>query len=155
MVNVIGIVVSLQTESRNWAGTNDHLWIGVFGKGGGREFALDVHNFDDFEEGTTVKYWFGEVWEGTQLAGAKKPWHSQVGERWNNPQAWQTINLEKVDYVYLKKGGTRIDDHDDAYLLENITVILYGPEGHKRTFRQTKDIRLSNESGLKVWLVEQ
>ena len=43
MSGVKGLVVRLKTSSiRKWAGTDDPIYIGVVGKGGGREFPLDV-----------------------------------------------------------------------------------------------------------------
>ena len=56
MSNLTGIFVSLTTGGQWWAGTNDHLYIGVVGSVGGREFALDVAGFNDFEKGTVVPY---------------------------------------------------------------------------------------------------
>ena len=153
MGSLKGMIVKLDTKNISWAGTDDHLWIGVFGKGGGREFCLDVRHFDDFEPDAYVKYWFGNVWDGAELSGARKPWQSQATENWNNPSV-DDVDLDAVEYVYLRKSGTRRSDRDDAYVMDDVTVILYGTSPQKRVFQRTKDIRLSNESGLQVWLPE-
>lgn len=154
MSHIRGLVVRLKTENRSWAGTDDHIYLGIVGKGGGREFPLDVNGFDDFEEGTDIKYWLGTVWDGAALTGAKKPNQSQPDSgRWNDP-AVDNINLNQVDYVYLRKGGTRQSDNDDAYMMDEVEATLYGSSPNKRTFRSTVDIGLANEYGLQVWLQE-
>ncbi len=156
MSGVKGLVVRLKTASiRKWAGTDDPIYIGVVGKGGGREFALDVEGFNDFEKGTDVKYWFGTVWEGDVLVGAKKPYHSDADadtRRWNMP-SHDDIELDLVDYVYLRKASFLKDRQDDRYLLNEVEVTLYASSPSKRTFRRTT-IALANEFGLQVWLPE-
>ena len=91
MSKVLGIFVELKTENKKHAGTDDHIYIGVVGPGGGREFPLNVSGFNDFEEGTNVKYWLGEVWEGELLENARDPIKSHGS--WNDPKIWE-IELE-------------------------------------------------------------
>lgn len=151
------MVVRLKTASiRKWAGTDDPIYIGVVGKGGGREFALDVEGFNDFEKGTDVKYWFGTVWDGDALGGAKKPYHSEADadtRRWNKP-SHDDIELDQVDYVYLRKAAFFKDRLDDRYLLSEVEVTLYASSPSKRTFKSTGTFALANEFGLQVWLSE-
>jgi hypothetical protein len=149
-----GMLVTLETDTGKYSGTDDHIYVGVFGKEGGSEFPLDVHGFNDFEPGTVVKYWFGDVWEDGVLAGAKRPYEA---DGWNNPEK-RSINLEKVDYVYLRKHSHKGGSDDDAWKMEYVEVVLYGnikPQPKKRTFRKTGDIWLGNEYGLQVWLKEK
>lgn len=155
MSTIKGIVVRLKTSTTSWAGTNDHIYIGVVGKQGGREFPLDVRGFNDFEKGTDIKYWFGTVWEGGALTGAKKPYQSSPESgKWNDP-APDNIELSKVDYVYLRKAGDRTIDEDDAYILDDVTVTLYGSQEDKRVFQTTANIGLANEFGVMSWLREK
>lgn len=147
-----GMWVRLRTQYFRDAGTDDHIYVGVFGKGGGSEFPLDVHGFDDFEEGDEIKYWYGDVWEATALQGARQPFGAQG---WNHP-AIRRINLDKVDYVYLRKQSVHSRDDDDAWRMDHVEVRLYGEASpQKRTFRKVTDIWLANEHGHQVWLIER
>lgn len=151
MVNVKGMVVELKTKSGKGTGTDDHIYIGVVGKGGGSEFPLDVPGFDDFEAGT-VRYWFGDVWDGSSLSGAKNPYKAHS---WNDPEP-RYIDLDKVDYVYLRKHSHKGGRDDDAWKMDKVEVTLYGPSSpQKRTFHKTGDIWLANEYGLQVYLKEK
>lgn len=47
-------MVELETSTESWAGTDDHLYAGVFGTEGGREFNLNVSGFNDYEPGSKV-----------------------------------------------------------------------------------------------------
>ena len=47
MAHVKGILVELRTATGSGSGTKDHIYIGVQGQGGGREFPLDVRGFND------------------------------------------------------------------------------------------------------------
>jgi len=155
MSKLLGIMVTLETSSAAWSGTDDHLYVGVQGTGGGREFPLDVAGFNDFEEGTEVIYKLGTVWAAGgagEKGGSLTPSESSPGG-WNDP-ARGTIDLEKVDYVYLRKGGTRSGSADDLYELAEVSVTLYGPTSESRIFSRTEAIRLANEHGLQVWLPE-
>jgi hypothetical protein len=152
MSHIRGIVIRLRTKNQSGAGTDDHIYIGVVGSGGGREFPLDVRGFDDFEKGSDVKYWFGNVWEGGILTGAKKPYRSEPGGR--NDPAWFRIELDEVDYVYVKKQGDNTTEGDDAWKMDFIEVALYGASPQKRTFTTGNDLWFGNEYGRKAWLPE-
>jgi hypothetical protein len=146
-----GILLKVDTDHRSWAGTDDRMYIGVVGTAGGREFAVDVRRFDDFEPNTDVLYIFGTVWDGNAASGAKKP----VGylNSYNDPDLID-IGLEEVTQVYIRKTGTRRSDRDDAYLMDSVSVGLYGGSSERRSFVCMQEIRMSNESGLQVWLHE-
>ncbi len=146
-----GMVVRLRGSSYNWAGTDDQLYVGVVGRGGGREFPMDVHGFDDFEQGTDVKYWLGTVWEGGALTGAKKPWQSEPPGGWNTPE-YDAVDIQKVDYVYLRKQS--VDKDDDAYSLDEVEVTLYSDSPVKRRFFHNRQVGLANEYGQRIWLRE-
>lgn len=148
MAKIKGMVVKLKTKTGAYSGTDDHIYVGVFGKQGGSEFPLDVRGFDDFETGT-VKYWLGTVWDGSVLQGAKNPFKAFS---WNDPET-RYIDMDKVDYVYLRKQSHTADD--DAWKMDEVEVTLYGPKSQKRTFHKTGDIWLANEYGLQVYLKEK
>lgn len=151
MSHVRGMLVRLRTHTSGGAGTDEHIYIGVAGPGGGREFPLDVTDFNDFEAGTDVKYWFGSVWDGGALAGAKNPFK---GQSWNRPAFWR-IEMEQVNQVYVRKAsGNTKGMEDDAYKMDEVEVTLYGTNPSSRTFSRTTNIWLGNEYGLQVWLPE-
>ncbi len=152
MSHIRGIVVRLRTKNQSNAGTDDHIYIGVVGKGGGREFPLDVRGFDDFEEGSDVKYWFGTVWDGSLLSGARKPYRSETGNI--NDPAWFRMELDEIDYVYVKKQGNNTTAGDDAWKMDSIEVSLFGASPQRRTFSTANDLWFANEFGRQVWLTE-
>jgi hypothetical protein len=151
MTALKGILVRLKTKKEYGAGTNDNIYVGVMGKGGGSEFPLDVIGFNDFEEGSEVKYWFGNIWEGVALTGAKNPFQSH---QWNDPGI-RDIEMDKIDYVYLRKHSHKGGVDDDAWKMEAVQITLYGPKPEKRTFYKRGDVWLANEYGLTVWLEER
>jgi hypothetical protein len=146
-----GIVVYLATGTAPRSGTNDAVYVGVSGTQGGREFPLDTAFFDDFERRSRVRYAFGEVWEESALAGAKLPKMAKAD--WNDP-AYFHVGLSAIDRVYLRKQCGRRRSDDDAYHLDEIEVVLYGPAPSKRVFRSANAIWLGLEYGAQVWLPE-
>ncbi|UCF08076.1 MAG: hypothetical protein JSW28_10635 [Thermoplasmata archaeon] len=151
MAGLKGIVIRLKTKKESGAGTNDHIYIGVMGPGGGSEFPLDVPGFNDFEEGSDVKYWFGDVWEGAALSGAKNPFQAH---KWNDPKI-REIDMDKIQYVYVRKHSHVGGVLDDAWKMDEVEVTLYGDSPKKRIFHKKGDIWLANEYGLQVWLTEK
>ena len=63
MSNLTGITVTLTTAADEDGGTDDHVYLGVIGLGGGREFPLDDADWEDFELEEPIKYKLGETWE--------------------------------------------------------------------------------------------
>ena len=152
MTKLQGMIVRLQTKNQSGAGTDDHIYIGVVGKGGGREFPLAVKNFNDFERGADVVYWLGTVWDGTAVVGARKSHKSTPGGR-NNP-GWFDIEIDDVEYVYIRKQGERSTSGDDAYKFDSVRVTLYGTSPQQREFFTGEDLWLANEYGLQAWIPE-
>ncbi len=153
MTHLRGMIVRIRTENQAWAGTDDPLYIGVYGKGGGREFNLDVANYNDFERGDDDRYLLGTVWDGTVIPGTMNPKSSTPGGR-NNP-AWHRINLDLVDYVYIRKAGSKSTSGDDAFKFDLVEVTLYGQNPESRTFSQSEDLWLANEYGQISYLIEE
>lgn len=144
MSKITGIFVSLTTANPWWAGTNDHLYLGVVGTVGGREFALDVEGFDDFEEGTIVTYSIGP---DAAVFGGKHPATAATA------LAEMTICQPNVTHVYLRKQGDRTHKGDDAWRLHSAFVYLIA-SASTRVFASTGRATLGNEYGLHLWLAE-
>ena len=144
-----GVVVRIKAGSAKFAGTDDPLYLGVSGTAGGREFPLDVERFDDHERRSEIKYALGTVWDGSALAGARHPVMAEAD--WNDPRI-SYVGFDGIDRVYLRKQAGRRED--DAYQLDEIEVLLFGDEPHKRRFRCTTAYWLGIEYGLKVWVPE-
>jgi hypothetical protein len=155
MSHLLGMVVTLTTASGGLnLGTDDHIYIGVVGTDGGREFPLDTVGFNDWEAGTTITYVLGSVWAAVP-ANHKEPKYSQPGER-NDPAVFRT-ELGNVDHVYIRKQGDRTKDGDDAYTFTFIEVKLYAGQffaPNLRTFSTSYELRLGNQFGHQAWLPE-
>jgi hypothetical protein len=144
------MLVELNTIS----GTDDQIYIGVVGRGGGREFPLAVANFDDFEPGV-VAYHLGAVWERPYPPNHHHPDNSRPGEK-NDPEVYH-IELDKVDHVYIRKQG-RGDAADDPYQFSSVEVKLYADQSdttNRRIFSASNDLWLGNAYGHQAWLLEE
>jgi hypothetical protein len=150
MTHLRGMVVRLVTGNDKFAGTDNMIYIGVVGKDGGREFPLDVGDFDDFEKGTDIKYHLGTVWDGNALNGTKKPKQSTPGLA-NDPK-WHRVDLNEIDYVYIRKE----ENHGDhaQYQMDLVEVTLYGVNPISRTFAEYDEIYLGKNVGLICYLPE-
>ena len=154
MSHLRGMKVRLITHSDANSGTDDHIYIGVVGSRGGREFPLATANFNDFETGSDVTYVLGTIFDA-EPPGAKHPEKSTRGGD-NDPQGFR-IDLGDVDYVYIRKQGDRSGGDDDAYQLDFVRVELYAREvdnPSKRTFRASNNLWFGNEFGHQAWLTE-
>jgi hypothetical protein len=153
MPEIKGIVVQVLTRDQVATGTDDRIYLGVFGRGGGSEFPLDIRGIDDFERGSIEKYWFGSVWDGDILSGAEMRPYAARGL--NNPST-RDIDINLVDYVYLRKHSHKGGNADDQWKMDWVKVTLYGNDSPKRRiFQKLENITLGNEYGLQVWLVEK
>lgn len=156
MAQLTGMAVTLITANDDEAGTDDHLYIGIIGSGGGREFPLDSEK-EDFVTGETEKFALGSIWEGGFVDGSTKfPLRSEPGK--DNDPALIPVDLDKASFVYLRKQGDNTTDGDDAYKLRDLRVVLYGPAApSKRIFRffnGEQALWLANEHGHVVYLQE-
>jgi hypothetical protein len=68
------------------------------------------------------------------------------------------VDMDAVFSVYLRKQGDNTTEGDDAYRLNDVTVVLYGPESPlKRTYilpRRSEGPWLANENGHVVYLAQ-
>jgi len=162
MSHILGIVVNLVMSNAvgGW-GTDDQIYIGVHGTGGGREFPLDVEGFDDFEKNTNVTYVLGTVWDGAAISGQGIRHPKRSGdEGFNDPQR-ASLDLEGVNSVYIRKLGLTTKNDDDACRVNKVTVTLYGANPVFRIFTSINNgavrhpgLHFGNEYGLQHWLRE-
>lgn len=110
---------------------------------------MAVPGYNDFERNTLARYQFGDVWDEREVGPSNKLHYST----WDIPN--HSISLRDVEHVYLRKGGSR-KEKDNPYHLGYIIVTLYGtgPPVGSREFKRMEPARLSNDSGLQVWLIE-
>jgi hypothetical protein len=158
MSQLTGIAVTLKTASDVDAGTDDHLYIGVVGTGGGREFPLASPQ-EDFIQGEEEKFALGSIWEGGFVDGTTKfPDQSEPGG--DNDPRLVLLDMDKVNFVYLRKQGGVTHDGDDEYKLQLLRVVLYGPNSpDRRAFFYNNltgrhSVWLANEKGLVIYLEE-
>ena len=106
MSKLNGIFVSLTTGNKKWSGTDDHLYIGLAGTVGGREFAPDVKGFNDFEKGTVVTYSIGP---GALVFGGRVPATAPAA------LSKMTICQPNITHVYIRKLALGTVSADDAW----------------------------------------
>ena len=155
---ISGIFVSLQTSSASDSGTDDEIYLGIWGRGaGGREFPLSVKSYEDFDTGLGTNYVLGlDLGFGVKT---QHPDRSRPGE--NNDPARLPIELHGVEYVYLRKQAYGQDRDDDAWQLGSVFVRMYDAESLPLQRNQYRDfvldtrhgLWLGNEFGHQVWLV--
>ena len=102
MSHIQGIKVDLQITQSD--GSKDRLYLGVVGTGGGREFPLYNHHFEDSAHiaKTAWQYRLGEIWDEVVLPGDPPIPGSQIftdlsiGNQTNDPRR-ERIELRQVD----------------------------------------------------------
>lgn len=155
MSHIRGMQVYLSTHDDADSGTDDQLYVGVWGTDSGREFPLASAAIDDFETSTTVSYLLGDVPDDAVLSGAVRADRSTPGAA-NDPEPLD-IELNSVQHVYLKKAayGSGAGD-DNAYKLRYVWVGLYGlRQTPDRTFYlapPAEGLWFGNEHGHQAWL---
>ena len=152
MADILGMQVNLVTSQDSDSETDDEIYIGLWGTDGGREFPLSSSDIDDFEKGTFVTYVLGEDPVPTPptivCSDRAKP-----GEA-NDPAGLQ-IDLDSVQYVYIRKQAYGTKDDDNAYKLRSVVVFLYatpGTGGRIFTLQPPRELWLANEHGHQAWL---
>ena len=151
---LLGMVVGLNTVDSDDAGTDDEIYIGLWGTGGGREFPLSSSSHDDFERGASDLYVLGvDPGFGFRQSDRSKP-----GEA--NDPALVPIDLDSIQYVYVRKQAHGTQDDDDAWRLAQVIVLLYDsatlPLPRHRLFflDARRGMWFGNEHGHQAWLVE-
>lgn len=155
-MTILGIFVSLNTFKSEDAETDDEIYLGMWGTGGGREFPLSSRDHDDFERGAQDMYILGvEPGFGFSM---HRPERSAPGE--DNDPALVPIELGTIQYVYLRKQAYGTGEADNAWRLDSAIVMLFEQEtvplNQPRLFSlfTPKGQWLGNEHGHQVWLPE-
>ena len=108
---ILGMVVALQTFNSEDAGTDDEIYLGMWGTGGGREFPLSSANHDDFERNADDFYILGvDPGFGFPMHRSER---SAPGQ--DNDPALLPIDINSIQYVYLRKQAYGQDQDDDAH----------------------------------------
>lgn len=157
MSHIRGMTVYLQTHEdtpqEGGSGTNDWIYLGLWGTDGGREFPLASDQINDFEAGSGITYHLGSV--PHVPSGAVRSYQSAPGEA-NDPEPMD-IELNSIQHAYLRKAEYgSYPDGDDAYRLDYAYVWLYGlTDRYPRYFYlvvpDNKGLWLGNGNGHRVW----
>jgi hypothetical protein len=151
---LLGMVVALNTFDSADAGTDDEIYIGLWGTGGGREFPLSSSGHDDFERGAADLYMVGL----DPGFGFRHSDRSNPGEA--NDPALVPIDLDSIQYVYVRKQAYGTQQDDNAWRLAQVIVLLYDaatlPLPRNRMFflDARKGMWFGNEHGHQAWLLE-
>ena len=153
---ILGMFVNLNTFDSKDAGTDDEIYIGLWGTGGGREFPLSSKNHDDFERGAVDVYMLGvDPGFGFPMLRSER---SEPGEA--NDPALVPIDIDSIQYVYVRKQAHGTQDDDNAWRLDSVIVLLYDdatvPLTGSRLFTllPPKGMWFGNEHGHQAWLTE-
>ena len=173
MTRMRAMVVSLTTDPADDSKTAEQLYVGLWGTSGGREFPLRSRDFDEsgnFAAGTTRVFLLGWLPSSAAPTEGRQSDRTDPGEP--NDPALLPIELDDVEYVYLRKQATGEEsDDDDAYQLSIIEVDLFGtgpsgtstssPSAHvtantpeKRFVLDPPGLWFGNEHGHQAWLKE-
>ena len=135
MTKIKNIIVTLKTGEAPRAGTDDHLYVGIVGRGSGGEFNLStLEPGDDYNLGELRIHYLGPEPDdpddpNVMPEGAVRPFKSvydpAVGARsgFNDPVC-RDIDIELVENVYIRKVGPRLSGYDDSWQLEVVQVKL-------------------------------
>jgi hypothetical protein len=150
------MVVNLKTFDSEEAGTDDEIYIGFWGSAGGREFPLSSKDHEDFERGADDFYVIGvDPGFGFPLIRSDR---SAPGAA--NDPALVPIDLNSIQYVYVRKQAYGTQGDDDAWRLDSVIVLLYDddtvPLTGSRLFSlfAPKGMWFGNEHGHQAWLSE-
>jgi len=115
---------------------------------------LSTSGHDDFERGASDLYVVGlDPGFGFRQSDRSKPGQA-------NAPALVPIELDSIQYVYVRKQASGTEGDDDAWRLARVTVLLYDaatlPLPRKRIFflDAPKGMWFGNEHGHQAWLVE-
>lgn len=155
MSNIKGIDLEVTVGSIPNAGTKDPLYIGIYGKNGGREFAFNIPPGNILNANQVVRFRFGE---GCCISDKD----IIVLKECNSPKL-ETINLDDIEYVYIRKisrlnagsndSGNNWTD-DDLLQLHKAVVSICDTTGNIRRFKKTTRMFFAYECGLQHWLTE-
>lgn len=145
-----GIYLEAIISGGFWSDTKDPIYLGVYGKNGGREFALQVNGESPFTvDGATVKLILGQT-------SCNRP-GLQVDNSLNlkeNDPSLNPIGLNDIEFVYLRKFGGQTGNTDDWAEFSKITVIFRDSSGKLLRYIKVGRIHFAKEAGLAHWLTK-
>lgn len=157
MAIITGIVVEATVARRAEAGTDDRLYVGLHGSGGG-ELSLNTPQ-DDWEPGEPVRIILGEPRSGNFSAFHQA--HKSEPGGMNDPARW-AMNTDSLDNVSFRKSGPWNLNDDDLLELEDARVSVRAHDGSSQdlviidfsllTIPNSPNIFLGNEVGLQKYL---
>lgn len=148
-MDIEGLALELEIGSKSYYGTDDHLYLGVVSRKGGREFALAADAFNDFEARNKANYFIG------------KRYHVDLPGRDLTP-ATNEIILEggslidtEVSQVYLRKQSTppslNSQGGDDALQITSARIWIFADDTPTQIYALRGPVNLMVEIGLTVW----
>lgn len=152
-----GIKVELKIAPGNLSKTFETLYLGVYGKHGGREFALDVAGINELstpDQVVFLKLGQGCCSNDSDLEVSGGPCNTPI----NYP-----LELGDIEYVYLRKmqttrrikSKTETTYRDDSLRLSYAKVLLCDAHGNNRKFAQDHAMSFSFNCGEQHWLEEK
>jgi hypothetical protein len=156
---ISGIIVAIETFDGADAGTDDEVYLGMWGKAGGREFPLSSSSADYFKRGVIGEYLLGL---DLHVPGTHTVYSDQSRPGQDNDPAGIPIELASIDYVYLRKQAYGTGGDDDGWQLMKSGVVIYDaatypwqPNQYRIFgFEAKNGLWLANEHGHQVWLKE-
>ena len=143
-----GIYVEATVSGGFWSETKDPIYLGIYGKNGGREFALQVDGASPFtQEGSTVKLILGVPCckkVGTQV-------DKSTGLNENDPSL-NPMSLEDIEFVYFRKYGGKTGHTDDWAEFSNVTVLFCDSDDQLLRYKKKGRMHFAKEAGLQHWL---
>lgn len=157
MAKISGISFDVAVGGAPGSRSMDQLYIGVYGKHGGREFALDrsSSNPELGADGLIRRFYFGN---GCCRKATDLLIDQSSGAQWNGPGV-DNIDLDHVEYVYVRK-MSRLQETgsaliaDDVLVLTNAVVTLCDSSGNMRRFSKRGIIPFGHQYGHQHWLIE-
>ncbi len=150
MSSISGISVKIQVGSISWAESDDRLYLGVFGKKGGREFSLDVTNYNEFD--TVNKLVKFKIGDGC-CSDVNELLVNFSNGQCNTPITDQ-IDLNSIEFVYLRKEAKETESQDNCLQLKTADVKICDTSGNIRRFKKETLMYFGHECGLQHFLIE-
>ncbi len=152
-MTVSGVNIDITVGSGSWADSKDPIYLGVYGKNGGREFPLQVNGDSPINTiGATINLVLG-----TSCCNKEGVNYLQIDNSQNlshNDPLLNPIELEDIEYVYLRKYGGQYASSDDFGELSEVSVLFCDNLGNVIRYRKEGRIHFAKEAGLQHWLVE-
>jgi len=145
-----GIYIQATIGGGFWSDTKDPIYLGVYGKNGGREFALQVNGESPFtSDGATVNLILGQPCcnkTGLQV-------DNSLNSKENDPEL-NPLGVNDIEYVYLRKYNGETGTTDDWTEFSSVSVLFCDSSGNLLRFKKSGRIHMAKEAGLQHWLIK-